>query len=97
MVAASTILGWHEAISMRNLLITAEAVARAAYERKESRGAHTRIDFEGEREEFLQINHVISKGNDGNMQVKRVERTKPPEELYKIAHASIEDLETGKI
>ncbi|MGI9551376.1 MAG: fumarate reductase/succinate dehydrogenase flavoprotein subunit, partial [Aurantibacter sp.] len=37
--------GWHEAISLRNLLITAEAVAKAALLREESRGAHTRADF----------------------------------------------------
>ena len=47
--------GWHEALGMRNLLITAEAVARAAHIRQESRGAHTRLDFEGEREEIFNI------------------------------------------
>ena len=41
--------GWHEALGLRNLLITAEAVARAALQRQESRGAHTRLDYPGER------------------------------------------------
>ena len=40
--------GWHEALAMRNLLITAEAVARAAHLRTESRGAHTRDDYTAE-------------------------------------------------
>ena len=48
--------GWHQAISLRNLLVTSEAVARAARLREESRGAHSRIDFEGERDEWLQYN-----------------------------------------
>src|SRR5204863_6282642 len=37
--------GWHEALCLRPLLITAEAVTRAALLREESRGAHTRFDF----------------------------------------------------
>ena len=40
---------------MRSLLITAEAVARAALMREESRGAHTRLDFPGESEEWVQV------------------------------------------
>ena len=51
--------GWHEAISLRNLLVTSESVARAARMREESRGAHTRVDFEGERDEWLKYNVVI--------------------------------------
>jgi succinate dehydrogenase / fumarate reductase flavoprotein subunit len=40
--------GWNEALDLKNLIITAEAVTRAAILREESRGAHTRLDFEGE-------------------------------------------------
>ncbi len=54
--------GWHEALSMSSLLVTSEAVARAALLREESRGAHTRIDFPGEREEWVKFNIVIHKG-----------------------------------
>ncbi|MGI9544511.1 MAG: fumarate reductase/succinate dehydrogenase flavoprotein subunit [Cyclobacteriaceae bacterium] len=89
--------GWHQAISMRNLLITSEAVAKAAHLRKESRGAHTRLDCEGERDEWLQVNVVIKKGNDGEMQVNNVERKAPPEELKAVATASLEELESGKV
>ena len=45
--------GWHEALGLRNLLITSEAVARAAKFREESRGAHTRADFPGEQKNGL--------------------------------------------
>ena len=54
---------------MRNLLITAEAVARAAHLRTESRGAHTRDDFRDESEEWYQYNIISKKGEDGTMQV----------------------------
>ena len=85
--------GWHQAISLRNLLVTAESVARAAKMRQESRGAHTRVDFEGERDEWLQYNVVISKSNEGEMIADRVMRDEPDPELKRIAELSIEELE----
>ena len=86
--------GWHEALAMRNLLITAEAVAKAALLREESRGAHTREDFPGEQDEWLKYNIISLKGKDGKMKLKKVERPKPDPELERIAKSSIEDLET---
>ncbi len=85
--------GWHEALAMRNLLITAEAVARAGLMREESRGAHTRIDFPGEREEWVKCNIVIKKGPDGKMEVRKVDRSEPDPELKRIAESTLEDLE----
>ena len=87
--------GWHEALSVRNLLITSEAVARAALMRKESRGGHTRLDYEGERDEWTTANVVIRKGEDGGMLVKRVERAGPPQYLMDIAQADLSDLEAA--
>ena len=85
--------GWHEALGLRNLLITAEAVARAAQLREESRGAHTRADFPGEQKEWLNYNIVSQKGKDGHMELIKVERPLPNAELKRIAESSIEDLE----
>jgi succinate dehydrogenase / fumarate reductase flavoprotein subunit len=85
--------GWHQAIALRNLLITSEAVARAARIREESRGAHTRVDFEGERDEWLQYNVVLSKNADGTMNADRMHREAPGKELERIANLSIEELE----
>jgi succinate dehydrogenase / fumarate reductase flavoprotein subunit len=85
--------GWHEAIALRNLLITAEATAKAALTREESRGAHTRIDFPNERDDFLNINVVTYKGEDGSMKAKKAKRTEPSMELNRIANLSIEELE----
>ena len=37
--------GWHLALDLGNMLLVSEAVARAALERTESRGGHTRDDY----------------------------------------------------
>ncbi|MDH5672976.1 MAG: fumarate reductase/succinate dehydrogenase flavoprotein subunit [Myxococcales bacterium] len=89
--------GWHEALDLHSLVTTGEAVARSALLREESRGGHTRLDFEGEREEWSKYNIVVSKQPDGTMLARKEERPDPPEELAKIAHAKIEDLEAGNV
>ena len=88
--------GWHEALAMRSLLATSEIVARAALMREESRGAHTREDFPGEREEWVQYNVIVKKGAAG-IEVEKRKRPDPPPLLKEIAHAKIEDLESGKV
>ena len=57
--------GWHTAQDLRNLLTTSEIIARAALERKESRGAHTREDFPNKEEAFGKVNIIIRQGADG--------------------------------
>lgn len=89
--------GWEEGIALGSLMVVSEAVARAGLMREESRGAHTRIDFEGERDEWAKVNIVIRKARDGTMEVEKVARPDPPENLAAIARASIEDLESGKV
>jgi succinate dehydrogenase / fumarate reductase flavoprotein subunit len=88
--------GWHEALSMRSLLVTSEVVTRAALMREESRGAHTRLDHPGESEEWVEYNVVIKKGANG-MEVEKRRRPEPPPKLAEIARAKIEDLESGKV
>ncbi|MFB6307637.1 MAG: fumarate reductase/succinate dehydrogenase flavoprotein subunit [Flavobacteriales bacterium] len=85
--------GWFEALSLRNLLITGEAVARAALLREESRGAHTRIDHEGEKDEWLNYNVIVKKSEDGSMNVEKEKRQEPNEELKRIAYSELSDLE----
>jgi succinate dehydrogenase / fumarate reductase flavoprotein subunit len=63
--------GWHTALDLHSLLTVSEAVARAALERKESRGAHTRHDFTEKDKEWAKVNLVISKGEDGTMKIRR--------------------------
>lgn len=85
--------GWHEALALRNLLITAEAVGRAALIREESRGAHTRSDFPGELEQWLKYNIVIRKGAQGRMELNKEVRPAPDPELERIAKSTMEGLE----
>ena len=40
---------WDLVFALRNMLTVSEAIARSALERTESRGAHSRLDFEGMR------------------------------------------------
>ncbi|MDI3403567.1 fumarate reductase/succinate dehydrogenase flavoprotein subunit [Streptomyces cavernicola] len=39
--------GWHLSLDLRNMLLVSECIARAALERTESRGGHTREDWPG--------------------------------------------------
>ena len=86
--------GWHEALDLASLMVSSEAVARAALLREESRGAHSRVDFEGEREEWGRYNIVIRRAEDGSMEVSRLERGDAPEALGPIAFSTVEELES---
>jgi len=88
--------GWHEALSMRSLLVTSEAVTRAALMREESRGAHTRLDHPGESAEWVKYNVIIKKGANG-MEVEKRPKPDGDPTLMAIANAKIEDLESGKV
>ena len=89
--------GWHEALSMDSMMITAEAVTKCALSRQESRGAHTRVDYEGEREDWLPYKNEITRGADGEMVLTKVKRPEPPKLLKDIAYSNIDDLEAGKV
>jgi succinate dehydrogenase / fumarate reductase flavoprotein subunit len=87
--------GWHEALDLRSLLCVSEAVTRAALTREESRGAHTREDFPGEREDWVKVNVFVAKAADGAMAVRVAERPPGPPELVAIANATLEELENA--
>src|SRR6266508_331051 len=52
--------GWHLALDLRNMLLVSECTARAALEREESRGGHTREDFPQMNPKWRQVNLVCS-------------------------------------
>ncbi len=57
--------GWHLARELKSLLIVSEAIALSARERKESRGAHARIDYEKlDDEKWGKLNNIIVKDGD---------------------------------
>jgi len=53
--------GWHVALDLRNMLIVGEALARAAKERKESRGGHTRTDYTTYSKDFAKKRIAVRK------------------------------------
>ncbi|MDE0960125.1 MAG: fumarate reductase/succinate dehydrogenase flavoprotein subunit [Planctomycetota bacterium] len=87
--------GWNTCIDLRNMILSAEATALCALQREESRGAHTRLDFEGEREEGLTYNSVV-RLVDGQVEARKDARSDPPADLAAIAHSSLEDLEGNR-
>ena len=52
--------GWHLALDLRNMLLVSECVARAALERTESRGGHTREDHPAMDHEWRRVNLICS-------------------------------------
>ncbi len=76
---------WHEAIDMRNMLIVSEAMAKAAAQRKESRGGHAREDFsEMDKEHFAKVNIVLRRGKNGEMELEEVPLPPVPDEIKKV-------------
>jgi succinate dehydrogenase / fumarate reductase flavoprotein subunit len=63
--------GWHTALDLDHLLTVSEIIARAALERKESRGAHFRDDYPAKTDEWGKYNLRISKASDGSVKVER--------------------------
>ncbi|MFH8840105.1 fumarate reductase/succinate dehydrogenase flavoprotein subunit [Streptomyces sp. NPDC017868] len=67
--------GWHLALDLRNMLLVSECVARAALERTESRGGHTREDRPAMERSWRPVN-LLCRAGDGGVALERV-RTEP--------------------
>ena len=76
--------GWHTALDLANLLTISEAVARAAIERKESRGGHFRDDHPDKDSQYGTFNITLRKGADGRMQLERIPILPMPAELKAV-------------
>jgi succinate dehydrogenase flavoprotein subunit len=63
--------GWHLALDLRNMVLVSECTARAALEREESRGGHTREDFPQMDPKWRQVNLVCSVGSSGEVGLVR--------------------------
>jgi succinate dehydrogenase / fumarate reductase flavoprotein subunit len=57
--------GWHLALDLPHMLRVSECIARAALEREESRGGHTRDDFPGPRDEWGALNVICTADGEG--------------------------------
>src|SRR5262245_41207012 len=76
--------GWHTALDLENLLTISEAIARAAIERKESRGGHFREDYPEKDPAGGKFNIVIRKAADGRMQLIREPISAMPAALQQV-------------
>jgi succinate dehydrogenase / fumarate reductase flavoprotein subunit len=74
--------GWHLAIDLRNMLLVSESVARAALERTESRGGHTRDDYPMTDYDYWgKLNVIVELDADGRPTVRHQPLPVPPPEL----------------
>jgi succinate dehydrogenase / fumarate reductase flavoprotein subunit len=78
--------GWHLALDLRSMLAVSECIARAALERRESRGGHTREDYPQTDPEQARFNVVIRKPGD---ELILAHEPKPPmpDELRELLEA----------
>jgi succinate dehydrogenase / fumarate reductase flavoprotein subunit len=76
--------GWHTALDLPNLLTVSEAIARAALERRESRGGHFRDDYPEKDPAAAGYNILVSRSAEGAMQLTRQPVTPIPVELQQI-------------
>ena len=75
--------GWHLALDLPHMLTVSECIARAAFERQESRGGHTRDDYPGPDPEWARINLICTADGD-DIAVHRKPLPVMPDELAAI-------------
>jgi succinate dehydrogenase / fumarate reductase flavoprotein subunit len=76
--------GWHTALELKHMLTVAEAIARSAKERKESRGGHFREDFPDKSEMLGNVNISLRKDESGAMQLRSIPKLKLRDDLLVI-------------
>ncbi|HEX6648702.1 MAG TPA: FAD-binding protein [Pyrinomonadaceae bacterium] len=77
--------GWHLARDLKSMLTVSEAVALSAKARKESRGAHSRIDFPNYDESWAGNHNIIVRQGD-QMALKQMPIEEMPAELKEIVN-----------
>ena len=75
--------GWHLAHDLRSMLTVAEAVTLCALERKESRGAHSRIDYPDYDAAWGKQNNIIARDGDV-MRLSQAPTSEMPDELKQL-------------
>jgi succinate dehydrogenase / fumarate reductase flavoprotein subunit len=71
--------GWHLARDLQSMLIVSEAVALSALERKESRGAHSRIDYPNYDDSWSKQNNIVARADTAMSLSQRPISEMPPE------------------
>src|SRR5581483_6745069 len=75
--------GWHLCGDLRSMLTAAEAVTRSALARRESRGAHSRIDYPGPDPAWGKRNNIIAR-QGSTMTLRQEPVPAMPEELQRL-------------
>jgi succinate dehydrogenase / fumarate reductase, flavoprotein subunit len=74
--------GWHLALDLQAMLAVSECITRAALERQESRGGHTRDDHPKPNPEFGRVNVRVRRAASGEgVEVDRIPLPEMPAEL----------------
>jgi succinate dehydrogenase / fumarate reductase flavoprotein subunit len=76
--------GWHLALDLRNMLTVSECVAKAALQRQESRGGHTRDDYPGMNAEWRKKLLVCALDADGGVNVTEEQQIPMREDLLEL-------------
>jgi len=76
--------GWHLAKDLKSMLTVSEAVARSALARKESRGAHSRIDYPKLDEQVWGRQHNLITREGASMKLTQVPVDEVPNELKEL-------------
>jgi succinate dehydrogenase / fumarate reductase flavoprotein subunit len=75
--------GWHLAWDLHSMLTVAEAVTRSALTRRESRGAHSRIDYPGLDDAWGKKHNVVVK-KAGTMTLVETPVLEMPDDLKQL-------------
>jgi succinate dehydrogenase / fumarate reductase, flavoprotein subunit len=81
--------GWHLSYDLKSMLTIAQAVTRSALARRESRGAHSRIDYPSLDATWGKQNNIIS-SQHGAMELRQEPVVPMPEELQKLLAEEVE-------
>ena len=76
--------GWHLALDLRNMLLVSLCVARAAVERQESRGGHTRDDFPAMDADWRHLLLVCSALGEDDVELVRREQVPMRADLFDL-------------
>ena len=70
--------------SLHNLLVVSEAITRSALVRRESRGAHSRLDHPDKDADQGRVNTVVRRDEGGGMTVAQVDLPEIRDDLKQI-------------
>ena len=80
--------GWHLARDLKSMLTVSKAVALSAAARKESRGAHSRIDFPNYDDTWAKQHNIIVRDGD-QMGLKQSPVIEMPPDLHEVVYEGL--------